>query len=175
VPTPTGRYEEIDGTPVVRFERVLAHPPAAVWAAITEPSQLASWFPTSVEFAQLAAGEAIEFHFPDDAYPPMRGAFREVDPPRRLEFSWGDDVLVFALAEADGGRGCRLSFTVALDSAAKAARDAASWDTCLDGLAASLSGAPQRPAHDERWSSYYAEYQAAGLPAGAEVPPAPGG
>jgi uncharacterized protein YndB with AHSA1/START domain len=27
----------IDGKPVLRFERVLAHPPAKVWRAVTEP------------------------------------------------------------------------------------------------------------------------------------------
>jgi uncharacterized protein YndB with AHSA1/START domain len=173
---PTGRYEEIDGAPVVRFERTFPYPVAAVWAAITDPPQLAAWFPTTVEFAELAAGAPIEFRFPHDAYPPLGGELREVDPPRRLQFTWGDDLLTFELESRDDGAGCRMSFSVVLDAAAKAARDAAGWDTCLDWLRGTLAGEPpRRPAHDDVWDLYYEQYRALGLPATAEIPTPPAG
>lgn len=167
----TGHYEKLDGQPVVRFERTFPHPVGAVWAAVTDPEQLAEWFPTTVEFERLQVGAAIEFRFAQDAYPPMRGELLEVEPERRLTFTWGDDRLTFELEPRDGGAACRLCFSVVLDSADKAARDAAGWEQCLDMLDAVVEGRPPaRPAPSDRWRSYYAEYRRLGLPARAPIP-----
>lgn len=174
--TPTGRYEEIDGAPVVRFERTFPHPVARVWEAITDPPQLERWFPTSVRFTTLQAGAPIDFHFPQDAYPPLHGEVRAVQAPRQLAFTWGEDLLTFELEARDDGAACRMSLTVVLDGADKAARDAAGWDSCLDWLAATLAGRPpQRPATQENWNEYYAHYKALGVPATAEIPGPPAG
>lgn len=171
MPEPTGSYEEIDGRPVVRFERTFPHPVSAVWEAVTDPAQLQRWFPTTVEYATLAEGEPLTFRFAEDAYPAMGGTFRHVDPPHRLAFSWGEDVLTFELAERADGAACHLRFSVALDAAGKAARDAAGWDSCLDVLADVAAGTPpQRPIPPERWRAYYEAYRQRGLPATAEVP-----
>jgi uncharacterized protein YndB with AHSA1/START domain len=168
----TGSYEQINGSPVVRFERTFPHPASAVWAAVTEPARLAEWFPTTVQFGTLRAGEPITFRFPEDRYPAMAGVLREVTPPRRLVFTWGDDVLTFELDPRDGGAACRLAFSVVLDSADKAARDAAGWDERLDVLDEVLAGdAPQRPSSSRaRWQAYYDEYRRRGLPASAPIP-----
>jgi uncharacterized protein YndB with AHSA1/START domain len=164
MPTPTGQYAQRDGTPTVRFERTFSRPVAEVWAAITDPDRLARWFPTSVEFSSLRPGSPIEFRFVDDAYPPLAGEFREVSAPQALSFTWGEDLLTFRLTEADEGEVCRLRFAVALDAAGKAARDAAGWDVCLDGLATTLAGGlERRPVAEGAWADYYAQYQAAGL------------
>ena len=103
----SGSYEQVEGRPLVRFERTFPHPVAAVWDAVTDPRRLGDWFPTSVEFAALRAGEPITFRFPEDRYPAMRGVVREVRAPERLVFTWGDDELTFELAAADGGSACR--------------------------------------------------------------------
>ncbi len=72
--------------------------------------------------------------------------------------------------QVDGSR-VRLAFSVVLDSADKAARDAAGWDDCLDMLDEVVSGeAPQRPSEPARWQAYYAEYKRRGLPATAPIP-----
>ena len=39
-----GVLEEVDGAPVIRFVRHFDHPVADVWAAITQPDQLAQWW-----------------------------------------------------------------------------------------------------------------------------------
>ena len=167
----TGTYEQVEGRPVVRFERTFPHPVSEVWDAVTDPRRLAQWFPTSVEFAALRAGDPITFRFAEDRYPAMHGAFREVRPPQRLVFTWGDDELTFELAEADGGSACRLTFSVALDAADKAARDAAGWEQCLDMLATVVSGGePPRPSPRDDWQVYYDEYRRRGLPATAPIP-----
>lgn len=167
----TGRYENSDGQPVVHFERTLPHPTAVVWEAVTDPAQLAQWFPTTVEFDRLAPGAAIAFAFADNAYPPMSGEVLEVQAQRRLSFTWGDDRLTFELEPESGDTACRLSFSVVLDGAGKAARDAAGWDQCLDMLALLAAGRmPPRPAAGDRWRAYYEEYKRLGLPAEAAVP-----
>lgn len=167
----TGTYEQVDGSPVVRFERTLPHAPAQVWNAITDPARLAAWFPTTVEFEELRAGAPITFQFTDHPIDPMSGTFREVSPPRRLSFTWGEDVLTFELEDRDGGAACRLSFSVALDSADKAARDSAGWDDCLDMLAMVISGeTPERPWMAESWRARYDEYKRRGFPATAAIP-----
>src|SRR5690606_11104818 len=78
---------------VVRLERHLAHPVDAVWRAVTEPAQLAQWFPTTVEL-DLVVGGAVRFGLPADG---PGGRVLELDPPRLLAFSWQDDVLRFEL------------------------------------------------------------------------------
>ena len=171
MPTATGTYDQVDGSPVVRFERTFPHAPAQVWDAISDPDRLAQWFPTTVEFDELRPGAPITFRFAEDRYPSMSGAFREVSPPHRLSFTWGDDVLTFELAERDGGAACRLAFSVVLDSADKAARDAAGWDDCLDMLAVVVSGAtPPRPGESDSWRSRYDAYKRRGFPAAAPIP-----
>jgi uncharacterized protein YndB with AHSA1/START domain len=172
MPTTTGRYEQVDGSPIVRFERTFPHPVSAVWAAVSDPDRLAQWFPTTVEFDELHAGEPITFRFAEDRYPAMSGALQEVTPPSRLVFTWGEDVLTFELAERDGGAACRLAFSVVLDSADKAARDAAGWDDCLDRLEAVAGGdrPQQQPSSRDHWQARYAEYQRLGLPATAPIP-----
>ena len=167
----TGRYEQIDGQPMVRFERTFPHPISAVWAAITDPGQLEGWFPTTVEFDQLRAGAAIVFRFAEDRYPSMNGEILELRPPERLVFTWGGDRLTFELEPREEGAACRLAFTVVLDSADKAARDSAGWEACLDQLDLVAGGRqPVRPAETGKWEDYYAAYQCLGLPATAPIP-----
>jgi uncharacterized protein YndB with AHSA1/START domain len=164
----------IDGQALVRFERTFPDPVQRVWEAVSDPAQLAEWFPSTVEFERLEPGAPIDFHFAQDAYPPMTGSFLEVQPPRRLSFTWGDDRLTFELAERDGGASCRLAFSVVLDSADKAARDSAGWEQCLDVLVEVAAGrAPERSAPGDTrgaWSEYYEEYRRLGFPATAEIP-----
>src|SRR5581483_9274557 len=174
MPQTTGHYTDIDGQPVVRFERTFPHPVQAVWEAITDPGQLEAWFPTTVEFEKLTPGAPIRFRFTQDfsdEYPPMSGEFLEVDAPNRLVFTWGEDSLTFELDEQRDGGACRLAFSVALGTEDKAARDSAGWESCLDMLAQVTDGAtPQRPAPSDNWRAYYEEYKRLGLPATAEIP-----
>lgn len=40
-----GTYIEHNGRPAVRFERTYAHSVDRVWAAVSDPEELAHWFP----------------------------------------------------------------------------------------------------------------------------------
>jgi uncharacterized protein YndB with AHSA1/START domain len=165
-----GTYETIDERPVLRFERRLAHPVDAVWRAVTEPDELAQWFPNTVE-VDLRPGGRMAFTFPGGEAPPLQGEVVEIDPPRRFVFMWGGDELSFDLEPQDDGDGCLLRLTVALDDREKAARDAAGWHVCLDGLERLLAdGAAARPFPADEWRGHYEEYARLGLPTGAPIP-----
>jgi uncharacterized protein YndB with AHSA1/START domain len=171
MPNVSGIYEQIQGAPVIRFERTFPHPVGAVWGAITDPVALRDWFPTTVEFSELRPGQPIDFRFETHDLPPMTGEIRAVDAPHRFVFTWGDDELTFELSETDGGRACRLAFTVVLDDAGKAARDGAGWENCLDRLDRVAGGeTPERPDRGDSWSALYEEYKRLGFPATAEIP-----
>jgi len=165
-----GTYETIDGKPAVRFERRYAHPVEQVWRAVTEPAELAHWFPDPVE-VDLREGGEMTFTPQHDGMQPMPGRVTELDPPRRFSFTWGDEHLHIEL-EPDGD-GCRMRFTHVLSTREQAARDAAGWHVCLDRLEQLLAGhageAPGPEATSE-WSEHYEAYQRRGVPAGAPVP-----
>ena len=147
-----GTYETIEGRPAVRFERRLAHPVDAVWRAVTEPDQLAHWFPTE---------------------PPAEDDITEQDPPRLLAFRWGDQGDHLRLELAEAGEGCVLTLTHTLAAPDQASRDAAGWHVCLDHLERSLAGedltAPGSEATGE-WQEHFDEYERRGLPTGAPIP-----
>lgn len=165
-----GSYETIDGRPAVRFERRYPHPVEHVWRAVTQPAQLAHWFPTTVEL-ELREGGRMTFTFPDGDMEPMEGAVTQLEPPRRFAFTWGEEELRIEL-EPDG-EGCRLRFTHLISTREQAARDAAGWHVCLDRLGELLLGdaakAPGSGATSE-WTELYEAYQGRGMPAGARVP-----
>ncbi|MFD1147378.1 SRPBCC family protein [Saccharothrix hoggarensis] len=132
----SAELRRIDGKPVLRFERVLAHPRDKVWRAVTEPGELAHWFPAEVAID----GRAMTFSFPDEV---TTGEVLEFDPPAVFAFRWNTDVLRFELLPHE--RSCLLVFTHVLGDELGAGRNAAGWDTCLAGLEARLDDRPVEP------------------------------
>ncbi len=168
---PDATLQTIDGKPVLRFERWLSHPPEQVWTAITDPAEMAHWFPARIEVvpdparADSAAaasppgpGTALRFSFGDEAID-LGGQYRdgevlEFDRPKVYAFRWFDSVLRFELTPEAAG--CRLVFTHAFSGAGtwgdrpSTVRNAVGWDHCLDTLTARLDGRePAGP--DELW------------------------
>src|SRR5262245_50675976 len=137
----------------VRFERRLAHPPDRVWRAITEPGELAAWFPDTIE-GEFAPGAEVRFPKFVEMGLPAVGKVTEFEPPRLLAFSWGTSELRFELEPA--GDGCLLSFTDALPRE-ESAKNAAGWEICIDRLEALLGG--EEPDEDD-WSELHEHYAA---------------
>ncbi|SEG88402.1 Uncharacterized conserved protein YndB, AHSA1/START domain [Actinacidiphila yanglinensis] len=181
-----GSYLELEGgRPAVRFERVYDHPIDRVWALVSEPAELAYWFP----FPEVAMEPVVggEITFSGDSNMPevvVTGEVTAFEPPHLLAFTWGGDALRFELTRLDAAR-TRLTLTDFLDSADAAARNAAGWDLCLAALDARAAGGSAAPpaagAHDDApadppagrpstWRRRYDAYVAAGLPKGAPIP-----
>ncbi|MEA2292769.1 MAG: hypothetical protein QOE86_408 [Solirubrobacteraceae bacterium] len=166
--TDHGTFETVDDRPALRFERRLRHPVERVWRAITEPADLAQWFPDTIE-ADWRAGAV---RFLDHVQGGSTGEVLEHDPPRRLAYTWYTNELRFEL-EPDGDGATLLRLTALLGEREAAARDAAGWHVCLDRLEQALAtGDAEAP--DSRptpeWSALFDAYVAAGVPEGAPIP-----
>lgn len=150
-----GILERGRGEVTLRFTRRLPHPATKVWRALTEPEHLAAWFPTTVE-GDLAPGSTLRYNFRGMNLPGFDGTVLACDPPRLLEFTWGDERLRFELTAA--GTGTILSFSASFAEIGRAARDAAGWHTCLDVLAYDLAGATPPWTQDDRWRQIHRDY-----------------
>lgn len=89
--SPTARQQ-----PELRITRRYGVDAAKVWRAWTEPQALSQWFgpgePNSVTLAEIdlrpGGRYRIRFHTPDGEQHEVSGAYEEVEPLRRLVFSW---------------------------------------------------------------------------------------
>jgi uncharacterized protein YndB with AHSA1/START domain len=142
-----------EGKPVLRFERFLPRPVEDVWRAVTDPTQLRSWFPTRIEIEAWVVGATLVHHFDDASLPPLPGRVLACAPPHRLVFTWGDDTIGFELTAADGGTVFVL--TEELEPSA-AARNAAGWEVCLGRLVHGVGG--------QDWRSRFEHYTASFAP-----------
>lgn len=136
----------IGGRPVLRLDRRMTHPPDKVWKALTDPAELAHWFPAQVSFPEgLSIGAPMQFTF-DGAGEPDVGEIIELTPPTVFVFRWGTDVFRCELVGEDTG--CRLTFSHtfggpdSVNDTASAPRNAAGWDACLDALVGRFTGEP---------------------------------
>jgi uncharacterized protein YndB with AHSA1/START domain len=131
----------VDGRPVLRIERRLAHPVERVWRAIIEPAQLSQWYPFTVTEMDLRVGGRILFD--DGEGMTMEATIVELDAQRVFAFSEHappemtreSDDLVHIELRPDGD-GCLLIFTHTFDDRPAAAelRFAVDRDVPADGL-----------------------------------------
>ncbi|MGW9025998.1 SRPBCC family protein [Streptomyces sp. NPDC055722] len=167
----TGTYVSLDdGRPAVRFTRVYDHPAARVWRFVTNPDELAQWFPSRAEF-DLRPGGTVRFSG-DPNMPESTGTVLAVEAPRHLSFEWGGDEMHFDLEELDGER-TRFTLTNVLGAQNTAARNGAGWEVCLSALDAKARGERFEGSHagmSAPWKEYYEGYIQAGIPSGAPVP-----
>jgi uncharacterized protein YndB with AHSA1/START domain len=120
--------------PTLRLQRRYDHPLERVWRAITDPEELRHWFPPGEELA-----------------------LAECDPPHMLAGVWYGDRLRFELRSE--GDGCVLTFTHQFADRAKAARDAAGWESCFLRFDALLAGKPLSEAVSlETWPQIHERY-----------------
>jgi uncharacterized protein YndB with AHSA1/START domain len=128
---------EREGRSVLRFERLLGHPPERVWRALTEPGELDAWHPTPFKLPSVPGGP-VEY-LPSSGAPEIEpGRLLACEPPRLLAYTWGPDELRFTLRAS--GEGCLLTLEHSFDDRFKAARDGAGWHLCLGALEAVLDG-----------------------------------
>ena len=147
----------------LRFERHLLHPVERVWAALTDPAQLAQWLaPGEIE---LTLGGRVSLAFTDgDGV--IDGRVTAIAPPRLLEFTWTDQDNDFGfvrweLVDDDGTR-LVLTHTVPESARGFGLPMLAGWHSLLDQLAALLDDQPI-PSSGERWQELHDHYARAGV------------
>ncbi|MFD7507478.1 SRPBCC family protein [Streptomyces sp. NPDC059850] len=150
------------GRSALRLERRIAHSPEKVWQALTDPAELAHWFPSEVQ-VDLRAGGRMGFVFPGREAPDMEGVITELDPPHVFAFTWGEDQLRWELRP--DGEGCLLTLTHTFGDRFGAASFASGWHACITALAALLDGEKAAPGDMAELHESYVE--AFGLAEGA--------
>ena len=155
-------HERADGYQL-RFERHLRHPVEKVWAALTNPAQLAQWLaPGEIE---LTLGGRVYLAFTDDSSV-IDGRVTAIAPPRLLEFTWtdkGDDFgfVRWELVADDVGTRLVLTHTVPEAARGLGLPMLAGWHSLLEKLAALLDGQPL-PSSGDRWQELHDQYARAG-------------
>jgi uncharacterized protein YndB with AHSA1/START domain len=86
--------------PSVRREVTLPVEPERAWELITDPEELEGWLADEVE---LEPEEGGDVHVTFDDGEQRWGTVEEVEPERRLVFSWGDSRVEWTLDPVDGG------------------------------------------------------------------------
>jgi uncharacterized protein YndB with AHSA1/START domain len=135
---------EADGArPTLVFVRYFQHPPARVWAALTDPELLRQWAPFEASRDLATPGPATLRMTDGHDTEEFAANVTRVEPPSLLEYTWGDDLLQWELAP--DGTGTRLTLRHTVDNSEWVPRTAAGWHLCLVVADRLLDGTPIGP------------------------------
>jgi uncharacterized protein YndB with AHSA1/START domain len=138
------------------FVRDLRYPPEHVWAALTEPAQLAAWAPYTADRDLGSVGPAtltmIDGPTGGPGDTPLPTEVLRVEPPTLLEYGWGTDLLRWELAAA--GTGTRLTLRHTMADRDAVPMVAAGWHLCLAVADRLLEGHPIDPIRGEDARNY---------------------
>ena len=121
----------------VAFERIIYHPIAKVWDAITNPDQLKYWF-TDIEL-ELSVGSQMVIKFRDENNSLTYGKVLEVKAPNKFVWSWEEELAEWDLEEISPDT-TNLKFTYSKLTTEFAVPAPAGFHILLDRLAARLQG-----------------------------------
>ena len=120
--------------------RDLAHPPAKVWKALTDPAHLREWAPFDSDRDLGAVGTVKLSTVGTPAPHVTETQIKRADAPRALEYSWGGNDLRWELEPMASG-GTRLTLWHNIDRGF-ISMGAAGWHICLDVLERLVAGQP---------------------------------
>jgi uncharacterized protein YndB with AHSA1/START domain len=135
--------EATEGRWTLVFTRDLRHPPEKVWAALTEPGQLAAWAPYTADRNLSEAGGATITMIDDEKPQDMAVEVLRAEPPTLLEYTLGTDLLRWELVAT--GTGARLTLRHTVAERDWLPKVAAGWHLCLDVAERLLEGHPIPP------------------------------
>jgi uncharacterized protein YndB with AHSA1/START domain len=119
--------------------RDLQHPPAQVWQALTDPAQLREWAPFDADRSLGAVGPVRLSTVGTPKPQVSETRVTRADPPRLLQYQWGDNDMRWQLEPH--GAGTRLTLWHNIDRRF-ISMGAAGWHICFDVLARLLDGEP---------------------------------
>jgi uncharacterized protein YndB with AHSA1/START domain len=142
--------------------RDLAHPPAKVWTALTEPAHLREWAPFDADHSLGTTGAVTLTTVGTPTPQADETRVTRAEPPTLLEYTWGGNDLRWELSPVADGT--RLTLWHNIDRR-YVAMGAAGWHICLDVLDHLLAGDPlgrivAGDAMQFGWQRLYGEYAA---------------
>ena len=141
-----------DRTWTLVFVRDLRHPPALVWAALTEPEQLDEWAPFVADRDLGSPGDATLTMVDGDVREDLPATVIRAEPPRLLEYTWGEDRLRWELEPTPGGT--RLTLRHVATDPDLIPKVAAGWHLCLVVAERLLDGEPIGPIRGQDAMNY---------------------
>ncbi len=130
--------------PTLIFVRDLRHSPATVWEALTDPKQLAEWAPFTPDRNMATPGPLTLKMTDQGKTEEFKAQIRKAVYPSVLEYSWGEDLLVWKL-DTDGKGGTRLTLRHTVESKDWLPKVTAGWHICLAVAERLLDGTPVGP------------------------------
>jgi len=127
-----------DGESVLVLERMLEHPLEAVWAALTDSTQISIWGPFKPDRDLTSTGTVRLEHIDMPEADAVDGCVLEVNAPHLLVYKWGTDVLRWELNEVEDKT--LLVLRHRFVDRQQAPSYAAGWHLCLKGLVGTLAG-----------------------------------
>jgi|SRR5579872_3755347 len=122
--------------------RLIEHPPAVIWRALTEPGMLAQWLaPGRIELRQ---GGAARLDFADSGTV-IDSQVSAFEPGRLLEYSWsspGEPLRPVRWEVHATDEGTQLTLIQKTPLAEDPGRACAGWEAHLEMLQAALEGVP---------------------------------
>ena len=165
--TNQGTLIHIDSQPALRFERRYEHPVERVWRAISDPAEMASWFPSNVEGeravgadltfvdeAQRAAAPAKPASPTRDESAMLHGRVVAYDPPKVFSFTWGGELPPLRTASRRAQRRCSCSRRSSATSQSR--RGTAAAGTCASATSTRCSA--RVPPTRDGWKDVYQDY-----------------
>ena len=120
--------------------RELRHSPEKVWQALTDPAHLREWAPFDADGNLGTAGNKVNLTTVGAPAPMVsETTVKQADPPKSLEYTWGNFDIRWELEAV--GAGTRLTLWHNIDRRF-IAMGAAGWHICLDVLDHLLGGSP---------------------------------
>ncbi|MFL5322581.1 MAG: SRPBCC family protein [Myxococcaceae bacterium] len=120
--------------------RDLAHPPAKVWKAITEPEHLHEWAPFDSDRSLSSVGTAKLTTVGAPTPMVSETKVKRAENAKVLEFNWGDQNMRWELEPRSGG-GTRLTLWHSINRNF-ISMGAAGWHICFDVLERLLADQP---------------------------------
>jgi uncharacterized protein YndB with AHSA1/START domain len=151
--------------PTIIFVRELRHAPDKVWEALTDPDQVSQWAPFTPNRSLASTGPAVLRMTDEGRTEESPAVVTRVEPPALLEYTWGEDRLVWLL-EPNGHGGTRLTLRHTVEHPEWLPRVAAGWHICLVVAERLLDGRPIGPivgreAKRHGWDALHDAYAAA--------------
>jgi uncharacterized protein YndB with AHSA1/START domain len=135
-PRAEGQLYVVGDRCAVRFTRRFPVEPPRLWAALTEPAQLAGWLAEATFEPRVGGRIALRFDDGDV----QESEVLVWEPPRLLEYSWDETVVRWELEPDESGTLLILEHRPL--AAGTAASYGAGWHSHLDALEQLLGGPP---------------------------------
>ena len=167
---PDSDYATVTAPQTVRLQRLLPGPAERVWAYLTDGELRRQWLAAGDMELRVGAPFALTWRNDELTDPPghrpegfgaehtLQSVITELDPPRRLAFTWNGGEVSFEL-EPHGDQVLLTLVHRGISDRTNLLMIGAGWHTHLDLLVARTSGSRAREAFWDGWSRLRDEYE----------------